>query len=390
EKAPTWRFAAFRLFLDFLQLFLLTVNPQYGFTGFIDNSNIGWQVVSFIGLNQFLANRGYLFFIVALYIMAGALLFNVVLCVWVGYSFQAKSFNHVWPIVWLRWFGKVMMLQGAGTSISQLSCSAGNAAVLPALVWAWLQVFYQVLDIATLSLFLVALDCQLYGRPEVQGVNQQFPNVYCWSGAHVIHASVAAISIIVFIAFAAFFTLAEMELNPLSRNPLAMAHSGVEVLGFGLKSVMTLAATFLSGTRELSLLYLACSLALLYLYVYWVPHLNPAVNMIRTASYAMVLWTSLVLVLLAFRTVNLSGQQSAEVQEQLTLVMWVGLVPAGLAGALAGWMRLRYFMVTVVNRFRHAPRDMKPRLIYNATDAREVAPGLVVKGLQCGPEQSAV
>ncbi|GFH07471.1 PAS domain-containing protein, partial [Haematococcus lacustris] len=331
--------ATFRLFLDFLQLFLLTVNPQYGFTGFIDNSNIGWQVVSFIGLNQFLANRGYLFFIVALYIMAGALLFNVVLCVWVGYSFQANSFNHVWPIVWLRWFGKV---------------------------------FYQVLDIATLSLFLVALDCQLYGRPEVQGVNQQFPNVYCWSGAHVIHASVAAISIIVFIAFAAFFTLAEMELNPLSRNPLAMAHSGVEVLGFGLKSVMTLAATFLSGTRELSLLYLACSLALLYLYVYWVPHLNPAVNMIRTASYAMVLWTSLVLVLLAFRTVNLSGQQSAEVQEQLTLVMWVGLVPAGLAGALAGWMRLRYFMVTVVNRFRHAPPDMKPRLIFNATDAREV------------------
>ncbi|KAL6764390.1 hypothetical protein V8C86DRAFT_1586354 [Haematococcus lacustris] len=339
EKAPTWRFAAFRLFLDFLQLFLLTVNPQYGFTGFIDNSNIGWQVVSFIGLNQFLANRGYLFFIVALYIMAGALLFNVVLCVWVGYSFQANSFNHVWPIVWLRWFGKV---------------------------------FYQVLDIATLSLFLVALDCQLYGRPEVQGVNQQFPNVYCWSGAHVIHASVAAISIIVFIAFAAFFTLAEMELNPLSRNPLAMAHSGVEVLGFGLKSVMTLAATFLSATRELSLLYLACSLALLYLYVYWVPHLNPAVNMIRTASYAMVLWTSLVLVLMAFRTVNLSGQQSAEVQEQLTLVMWGGLVPAGLAGALAGWMRLRYFMVTVVNRFRHAPRDMKPRLIFNATDAREV------------------
>ncbi|GFH18051.1 PAS domain-containing protein, partial [Haematococcus lacustris] len=29
EKAPTWRFAAFRLFLDFLQLFLLTVNPQW-------------------------------------------------------------------------------------------------------------------------------------------------------------------------------------------------------------------------------------------------------------------------------------------------------------------------------------------------------------------------
>ncbi|GFH18052.1 predicted protein, partial [Haematococcus lacustris] len=231
-----------------------------------------------------------------------------------------------------------------------------------------------VLPLTVRSLAILILSCM-----GAWGVDRRCPirccTVYCstdcWSSAHVIHASVAAVSIIVFIAFAAFFTLAEMELNPLSRNPLAMAHSGVEVLGFGLKSVMTLAATFLSGTRELSLLYLACSLALLYLYVYWVPHLNPAVNMIRTTSYAMVLWTSLVLVLLAFRTVNLSGQQSAEVQEQLTLVMWVGLVPAGLAGALAGWMRLRYFMETVLDRFRKAPPNMEPRLIFKFTDARE-------------------
>ncbi|GFH11836.1 tiny macrocysts protein B [Haematococcus lacustris] len=62
---------------------------------------------------------------------------------------------------------------------------------------------------------------------------------------------------------------------------------------------------------------------------------------------------------------------AAEVQEQLTLVMWVGLVPAGLAGALAGWMRLRYFMETVLDRFRRAPPNMEPRLIFKFTDARE-------------------
>ena len=33
-----WLFAGFRLFMDWLQLFLLTVNPQYGYN--IDTTNL--------------------------------------------------------------------------------------------------------------------------------------------------------------------------------------------------------------------------------------------------------------------------------------------------------------------------------------------------------------
>lgn len=39
EKSPTWAFVAFRSFIDWLQLFLLLVNPQYGYGGWIDPQN---------------------------------------------------------------------------------------------------------------------------------------------------------------------------------------------------------------------------------------------------------------------------------------------------------------------------------------------------------------
>ena len=42
---------------------------------------------------------------------------------------------------------------------------------------------------------------------------------------HLIHASVAAIAIAVFVPLAMLFTMAEMELNPVSRNYFAVAHS---------------------------------------------------------------------------------------------------------------------------------------------------------------------
>lgn len=47
----------------------------------------------------------------------------------------------------------------------------------------------------------------------------------CWSMPHMIHVAVACLSLIVFVALAASFTMAEVELNPLSKNPLATAHS---------------------------------------------------------------------------------------------------------------------------------------------------------------------
>ncbi len=67
---------------------------QYGYD--IDGSTLWWRVVSFIQLNIFLAARGIVFFLIVVYIMVALLLFNVMLCIWVGWSFQSNSFDHVW------------------------------------------------------------------------------------------------------------------------------------------------------------------------------------------------------------------------------------------------------------------------------------------------------
>lgn len=42
EKSPSVLFIAFRLFIEWLQLFLLLVNFQYGFNGLISADNTSW------------------------------------------------------------------------------------------------------------------------------------------------------------------------------------------------------------------------------------------------------------------------------------------------------------------------------------------------------------
>jgi len=80
EKSPSPAFIIFRIGFEWLQLFLLMVNPEYGFTGWIDNENKVWQIVSFIQLNQFMSFRGYTFFLALFYIMVLGTIFVVLLC----------------------------------------------------------------------------------------------------------------------------------------------------------------------------------------------------------------------------------------------------------------------------------------------------------------------
>jgi hypothetical protein len=98
---------------------------------------------------------------------------------------------------------------------------------------------------------------QFYFNDDTPGryYHQEFPDVYCWSMPHMIHVAVSTIGLLLFTLMAGMFTLAEMggccilprlsshgielprpwvlsntacvsaELNPLSHNYLAMAHS---------------------------------------------------------------------------------------------------------------------------------------------------------------------
>jgi hypothetical protein len=103
--------------------------------------------------------------------------------------------------------------------------------------------FFQILDIACLTLFLITLDCQvraehafsvvlqlqpppdsvahvgihtcclqLYFNSDTPGrfYHQEFSDVYCWSMPHLIHVFVSIAALLLFALMAGMFTLAEM------------------------------------------------------------------------------------------------------------------------------------------------------------------------------------
>jgi hypothetical protein len=75
-----------------------------------------------------------------------------------------------------------------------------------------------------MSVFLIAMDCGYFGVGN-QYVNQEFPEYACFQMPHLIHLVVALISLILFVAMAITYQVADMELNPLSKNLIAMGHS---------------------------------------------------------------------------------------------------------------------------------------------------------------------
>ncbi len=196
------------------------------------------------------------------------LAFVVGLCLWVGRAFRDNTFSHVWPIQVSRhapgsgsgsgssrfnhtcllcWRSNRRLDRGAA---QRHLCSSRAAGCERTHVnWPWRacvdptfprtqvlrvfgQIFFQLLDVATMSLLLIAMDCSYFSVPqgregyiEVSDARawllaattpsrfqleplalwlpcgtepQEFPDVYCWSMPHLIHLTVAAVSLIVF------------------------------------------------------------------------------------------------------------------------------------------------------------------------------------------------
>ncbi|EFJ49581.1 hypothetical protein VOLCADRAFT_89940 [Volvox carteri f. nagariensis] len=355
KRLSSFKFAFFRLFLDFLQLWLLVVNPSYGWA--INASNKAWGVVSFIQLNSFLSARGYTFFLVSFYVYVGLLGLNLALSGWVAYSFSNNRFEYVWPIQFLRWFGLI---------------------------------FYQILDIATLTLLLVALDCDYFEVPgAVRFRNQEFPHVVCWSIPHIIHVTVSISSIVLFIVMATCMVLSEMELNPLTRNFMAVVHTRDEGLCFAIKTTLTITSVILSGSlKALSLVYLALFVVLSYTCVMWVPFVHSIPNYVRCASYSMVTYGSVLLVVLAFGPSEDMAPDAQRFRKRVTLALWIGMAPAAVAGAILCHMRLRHIELYVVERFRDAAPGTNSRSIYRFTDAREVE--IAARCCRCWEDEDTV
>ncbi len=165
KTAYSTGFIIFRLLADWLQLWLLVVQPS-NFD--IPSSQTWWRILSFISLNQFYSIRvrqpvgagasissrklahdshhpagsgrasassvpargathprlqGYTFFLVCFYLLVGGLALSLVLSLWVAKSFFENKFDFVWPIVVLRWFAKIFFQVRANAGQRQASRS---------------------------------------------------------------------------------------------------------------------------------------------------------------------------------------------------------------------------------------------------------------------------
>ena len=90
-----------------------------------------------------------------------------------------------------------------------------------------------------------------------------------------------------------------------------------------------------------------------------VPFVYSAFNYIRCATYSIVLYSSVLLVLMAFKPGVHRGHSATETalahkkyNDILSLSLAAGIIPAGLAGAFACHMRLRHFSKHIVGCFK--------------------------------------
>ena len=120
---------------------------------------------------------------------------------------------------------------------------------------------------------------------------------------HVIHVSVSVLSIIIFAIMAGLMIMSEMELNPVSRNYTAIAHTRVEVISFAIKTVITIASVMLNDVKWLSVVYLVFLALLAYMNIKWVRRDNA-----RTARAASLPGCSCVCPFLALAALLLPSQ----------------------------------------------------------------------------------
>ncbi|GAX73356.1 hypothetical protein CEUSTIGMA_g809.t1 [Chlamydomonas eustigma] len=339
ERTVTWKFVAFKLILDLWQLLTLTINTQYGWT--IDPGTVWWQVLDIIQLNYFMSARGLTFFLVCLYIFIALLVFTLAICIWVAWSFKNQQFDYVWPITFLRFFGVV---------------------------------FFQMLDIVSMTFFLMTLDCRYFGVPsEYIGYNQEFPAQYCWSFPYFINAAFAALAMVIFVVLSTAFQMGEMELNMMTTNMLGMAHSKAEVQAFLIKFLMTSASVFLNSLEWLSIFYLLGATGLLYIGLVWEPFYHSWVNHIRSGVNGALFYSALLLVFLIYcpgiDTTNTNDLYNF--QYHCTIALIAGLAPAAILFMGLSVLRMKRIDV-IVDKFRKAPPGKKSKSIHKFSDVREV------------------
>ncbi|PNH12150.1 Tiny macrocysts protein B [Tetrabaena socialis] len=227
------RWVLLKILLDAWQLFITVVNPMsQGWD--INPGGRVWAVVSVLSF-RWLGDVGYGAYLALLYSMVALLAINIGLCVWVAWCFKEQKFPAVWPIKMLRVFSSI---------------------------------FFQAFDVTSLTLLQLGITCRYAGNgPRMRF--DLFPEHSCATSPHLLHAIVSALSLVLFVTIALFLNMAEVEVNPLGQRPLALGHSGAEVMAFAIKVLLTLVDVFLPWPRVSACAYLALSLALAWQYLRW-------------------------------------------------------------------------------------------------------------------------
>ncbi|GIL45019.1 hypothetical protein Vafri_2438, partial [Volvox africanus] len=338
EKYNTgWRFLLLKLVLDYLQLFTLTFSDSEPWV--FDDKNVLWKVAQTVNIDQVIAPLGYNFFIGLLYIMIGLLVLMMGLSLWVAWCFKNRSFPSVWPIKVLRVYANL---------------------------------FFQILDVLTLSLFQVPFNCRHIGyNPSEFDYMADYPDIRCSSFPHVVHMVTSGCSLLVFVVFALLNLGADFELSPLEKGLLTVANGQVEVQAFIVKFAMTFVSYAIGWQNVRLVLLLILAAALTYLYLRWSPHLVSWVNHLRVGLYTSVLLSSILAVVLVHGPSSPPSAVAAH-RKRITTLLWALIGPAALLGAAASYCRLNVWSAYVLKRFREAPPGEKARRIYKFGDPREV------------------
>lgn len=160
--------------------------------------------------------------------------------------------------------------------------------------------------------------------------------------------------ILVFLAVAGLYTLADVELNPVAKNLMGVANTKVEMYGFALKMYMACNTVFIPDMKWQSCFQMVASFFLVYHYLRWLPHMQEVVNHIRVGVMCTVFWASLLFCVMSFHPGYAVHEDAGRLSQRqiITNVLWGTFVPMGLLGAAMSWYRTRYFMNTVVAKFR--------------------------------------
>eukprot|EP00198_Chlamydomonas_reinhardtii_P006675 XP_001696011.1 flagella associated membrane protein [Chlamydomonas reinhardtii] len=324
-----------KILLDVWQVYTQILTPQYGWD--IDPDSMLWKGVSVLSFG-WLADIGYGWYVGLLYTLATLLGLNLALCGWVAVCFRNQKFDYVWPIKVVRGFSYV---------------------------------FLQVFDITSLNFLQLGISCN-YTAPADSGMRlkmQLFPQYSCSALPQLAQAVASGVLLGVFVAVAMLVNMSEVEVNPTSKSPQALGHSGAEVTAFFIKVLMTLVSTFIGGWPKVaSAAYLLLAFWLAWCNLRWVPHLVGWVGDLKSGcAVAMAGVAALQVAVVAL------PNSAIDARRTLTLVMGIGLAPLFVAGSLLSWWRRAWFTAAALKAFRITdPEKVKPQDIFGFWDARDV------------------